>query len=74
MEVKVSIRSRLSEAGEQFHCNAGAVVARFQSAPASVRRENLDLRVRGEPAGCVSIRSRLSEAGERSCRRTNHAG
>ena len=40
MRPEVSIRSRLFEAGEPNYKSLQLSVARFQSAPASLRREN----------------------------------
>ena len=59
----VSIRSRLFEAGELDRRRDRVRRRRFQSAPASLRRENFLLSV-GEILEEVSIRSRLFEAGE----------
>ena len=59
----VSIRSRLFEAGEPGSNGSIFGPGQFQSAPASLRRENGALH-RAACGRSVSIRSRLFEAGE----------
>ena len=59
----VSIRSRLFEAGERSLSYQGPFRGQFQSAPASLRRENPAIAAFGG-VDRVSIRSRLFEAGE----------
>ena len=59
----VSIRSRLFEAGERVAFRHQRIVLGFQSAPASLRRENQFFNELGYRY-VVSIRSRLFEAGE----------
>ena len=59
----VSIRSRLFEAGEPDTSSSNPRPLWFQSAPASLRRENAALGLLYINRA-VSIRSRLFEAGE----------